>query len=157
MKFSTSSIAAGLGALTLSFCLGAQAQERGSKQEAVALADAATSHVKQVGAERAFKDFTHDKVRWVRKDLYVAVTDLDGKVLAHGGNDRLVGKHMMAVRDAKGFAFMARMIEIAKSQPGEGWVDYEWANPQTKRIEGKSSLVSLLPDGKSVLSVGYYR
>ncbi|MFN5048087.1 cache domain-containing protein [Roseateles sp.] len=157
MKNLSISRAAALAVVSVTLSLGAQAQARGSKQEAVVLADAAANHVKQVGTDRAFKDFTHDKTKWVRKDLYVAVTDLEGKVLAHGGNERLIGKHMMAVRDATGFAFMARMIEVAKSPQAQGWVDYEWANPQTKRIEGKSSLVRLLPDGQSVMSVGYYR
>jgi hypothetical protein len=40
---------------------GAQAQERGTKDEAKALADAAWEHVKKVGEEKAFQDFTHDK------------------------------------------------------------------------------------------------
>lgn len=148
-----------LGALLVAVgCMaGAQAQERGTKDEAKALADAAWEHVKKVGEEKAFQDFTHDKSKWVRKDLYVAATDVEGVTLAHGANEKLVGKSMMAIKDAKGLSFMAKMIDAAKSPSGSGWVDYDWANPLTKKIEGKTSYVRLLPSGKTVVSVGFYR
>jgi len=37
------------------------AQERGGKEQAKALADAAFEHIKAVGPEKAHKDFTTDK------------------------------------------------------------------------------------------------
>ena len=47
------------------------AEERGTKDEAVAMTSAAVEHVKKVGREQAFKDFTEDKATWTKKDLYV--------------------------------------------------------------------------------------
>lgn len=148
-----------LGAMLVAvgFMAGAQAQERGTKDEAKALADAAWEHVKKVGADKAYKDFTSDKANWTRKDLYVAATDLDGVTLAHGGNEKLIGKSMMGIKDANGVSFMAKMIETAKSPAGSGWVDYDWANPLSKKIEGKTTFVRMLPGGKALVSVGFYR
>lgn len=147
----------GVAVMAVGFMASAQAQERGTKDEAKALADAAFEHVKKVGAEQAYKDFTSDKAHWTKKDLYVAVTDFEGVTLAHGGNEKLVGKNMMGIKDANGVSFMAKMIETAKGSSGTGWVDYDWANPLSKKIEGKTSFVRVLPGNKTLVSVGYYR
>jgi len=135
----------------------AWAQDRGSKDEAKALAEAAAEHVKKVGADAAFKDFTSDKANWTKKDLYVLATSFSGNTLAHGGNAKLVGKGMLEVKDANGLAFVAKMIETAKSPAGKGWVDYDWPHPQTKKIEGKSTYVIKLPSGDAFVGVGIYR
>lgn len=135
----------------------ALAQEHGSKDEAKALADSAWEHVKKVGKEQAFKDFSTDKAAWTRKDLYVIATDFNGVTLAHGGNARLVGKSMMGVKDANGVVFVTKMIEAAKSAAGNGWVDYDWPHPQTKKIEGKSTYVRKMASGDGFVAVGVYR
>jgi len=134
----------------------AMAQERGSKDEAKALADAAWEHVKKTGIEKAYKDFTTDKANWTKKDLYVMAADFKGVTLAHGGNEKLIGKEMLGVKDANGVAFMAKMIETASTK-GSGWVDYDWPNPLSKKIEGKSSYVRKLPVGDGFVGVGAYR
>jgi signal transduction histidine kinase len=135
----------------------ALAQEHGSKDEAKALADSAWEHVKKVGKDQAFKDFSTDKANWTRKDLYVLATDFNGVTLAHGGNARLVGKGMLGVKDANGEAFVTKMIAAAQSPAGSGWVDYDWPHPQTKKIEGKSTYVRKLPGGDGFVGVGIYR
>ncbi len=62
-------------ASTLLFSGAALAQERATKEEAKAMVDAAFDHIKKVGAEKAYKDFTTDKAAWTKKDLYVMVYD----------------------------------------------------------------------------------
>lgn len=155
MKFASYIATATLTAL----CLTAPvlAQERGTKEEAKTLVDSAWEHVKKVGNEKAFKDFTTDKATWSKKDLYVMAADFKGVTLAHGANEKLVGKEMLGVKDANGVAFMAKMIDAAKSPAGTGWVDYDWPHPQTKKIEGKSSYVRKLPSGDGFVGVGVYR
>lgn len=135
----------------------ALAQEHGTKEEAIALTDRAWEHVKKVGKEQAFQDFSNDKANWTRKDLYVVVSDFNGVTLAHGGNARLVGKSMLGVKDANGLAFITKLIEAAQSPAGNGWVNYDWPHPQTKKIEGKSTYVRKMPDGDGFVGVGIYR
>ena len=96
-------------------CSGAvhAADERGSKDEAKAMVDAAFEHIKKVGADKAYKDFTTDKAAWNKKDLYVMVYDSKGVALAHGANEKLVGKDMTAVKDANGVAIVNGMIALA--------------------------------------------
>ena len=134
----------------------AMAEERGTKDEAKAMADAAFEHIKKVGPEKAYKDFTTDKAKWTKKDLYVFVFDMKGNMLAHGANDKLVGKNMIEMRDAKGLSGPAEMAKIAKG-PGSGWYDYDTENPMTKKIAAKSTYVRNLPGADAYVGVGIYR
>lgn len=134
----------------------AMAQERGTKDEAKALANAALVHIKKVGNEQAFKDFTMDKSNWTKKDLYVFAMDGKGATLAHGANEKLVGKNMMELKDQNGKAFVRELTELSATK-GEGWVDYDWAHPVTKKVEGKSTFVKRIPGFDGSVSVGTYR
>lgn len=145
-----------LPAALLVFAAPALAEERGTKQEAIAMVNAAFEHLKAVGSEKGNADFTSDKAKWVKKDLYVFVFDDKGVFLSHGANDKLVGRNMANMKDANGKGIFPAMQEIA-AKTGTGWVDYDWAHPQTKKVEGKSSYVRKAPDGKSLIGVGIYR
>jgi cytochrome c len=131
------------------------ADERGTKDEAKAMADAAFEHIKKVGGEKAFKDFTSDKANWTKKDLYVMVYDAKGIAMAHGGNDKLVGKDMTAVKDANGVPIVNGMIGLAAK--GGGWFDYDWPDPITKKIMAKSTYARKQPNGEGFVGVGVYR
>lgn len=131
------------------------AQDRGTRDEAKTMVDAALAHVKKAGAEQAYKDFTQDKGTWTKKDLYVFVMDSTGKMLAHGANEKLVGKDLINLKDSSGKAFVVDMIATAKK--GSGWVDYEWADPLTKKVDGKASLVKAVPGSDTFVGVGVYR
>ena len=134
----------------------AMAQDHGTKEEAKSLTNAALAHIKKVGNEQAFKDFTTDKANWSKKDLYVFVMDAKGLTLAHGANEKLVGKNMMELKDQNGKMFIREITDLAASK-GEGWVDYDWAHPVTKKVEGKSTYVKRIPGFDGSVSVGTYR
>ena len=133
----------------------ALAQERGTKEEAIAMTKAAFEHIKKVGAEKAYKDFTTDKAAWVKKDLYVMVYDGKAVTLAHGANDKLVGKDMSAVKDANGNPVVLGLINVAAK--GGGWFDYDWPDPITKKIAAKSTYAIKPPSGDGFIGVGIYR
>ncbi|MBS0491504.1 MAG: cache domain-containing protein [Proteobacteria bacterium] len=137
--------------------LPAAAQERGGKDEAKAMVDAAIAHIKQAGPEQAYKDFG-DKANttWHKKDLYVFVIRMDGVTLAHGANEKLVGKEQVNLKDPNGKAFVQEMMATAKKPEG-GWVEYDWSNPVTKKIEGKASFVRPEPSINGFAGVGIYR
>lgn len=133
----------------------ALAQDRGTKEEAKSLVTAALAHIKKVGNEQAFKDFTTDKAHWNKKDLYVVAQGSKGLVLAHGSNEKLVGKNLMDVKDQNGKLFVRELIDVGMK--GEGWVDYDWSNPVSKKVEGKSSFVKGVPGFDGIVLVGVYR
>jgi signal transduction histidine kinase len=135
----------------------AQAQERGTKEEAKALADAAVVHVKKVGLEKAFKDFNTDKAAWTKKDLYVIAFDAAGTCLAHGVNEKLIGKNLIDMKDQSGKYFTKAIIDAGMAPAGAGWTDYEWVHPVTKKLEPKSTYSIKLPGFDGVVGVGIYR
>lgn len=133
----------------------AATEERGTKEEARAMTDAAFDHVRKVGFDKACADFSSDKAAWTRKDLYVIAFDTKGTFKAHGANDKLVGRDMSNMKDASGKLIYAAMADtVAK---GGGWVDYDWAHPVTKKVEGKTTYVRKTPGGEGFLGVGIYR
>ena len=80
----------------------------------------------------------------------------DGKLtmLAHGANKALVGKPQLDMKDADGKTFNHETASIAATK-GEGWVEYKWANPVTKKIEVKVSFVKLVDD--MIIGAGVYK
>lgn len=134
----------------------AMAQDHGTKDEAKAMVSAALAHIKKAGNDQAFKDFTSDKANWTKKDLYVFTMDLKGVVLGHGANEKLVGKNLIELKDQNGKLFAREFIDVGSSK-GEGWVDYDWANPVTKKVEGKSTFVKRIPGFDGFVAVGVYR
>ena len=137
------------------FTAPALAQERGTKEEAKAMVDAAFEHIKKVGADKAYKDFTSDKANWAKKDLYVMVYDNKAVALAHGANDKLVGKDMSAVKDGNGKPVVNGLIETAAK--GGGWFDYDWPDPVTKKLMAKTTYARKQPNGEGFIGVGVYR
>ncbi|MBT0569606.1 cache domain-containing protein [Curvibacter sp. CHRR-16] len=144
-----------IAALLSVSCVMAYAQERGTREEAKAMTDAAFDHIKKVGEEQAYKDFTTDKAKWVKKDMYVQVYNNASINQAHGGNPQLVGKDMTNVRDANGVNLVPDMIKMAAK--GGGWVDYDWPDPITKKVMAKSTYVRKQPNGEGFVGVGVYR
>jgi signal transduction histidine kinase len=135
----------------------ASAQETGTRDEAKAMVDAAVEHARKVGPQKAFKDFS-DKSNpaWHKKDLYVMAYDNKGVCVGHGANERLIGKNLMELRDPNGVAVVVELTKMATTN-GEGWVDYAWPHPITKKIEDKSTYVRKLPNYDGWVGVGIYR
>jgi signal transduction histidine kinase len=142
--------------MVMLFATVALAQEHGSRDEAKALADAAVEHVKKVGVEQAFKDFSNDKATWTKKDLFVIGYDMKGNCLANGWNDKLIGKNLMDLKDPNGVMITAELTKTAQTK-GQGWVDYIFQHPQTKKLAEKSTWVRKLPNFDGWVAVGIYR
>jgi len=133
-----------------------QAQDRGSREEAKALVNAAVAHVKEVGADKAFDDFTKDKATWTKKDLYIVAHDISGSVKAHGANEKMVGKNIINLKDPTGKELVKECTAVAVNS-GEGWCDYQWIHPQTKKMDDKSSFIKRVPGTDFLVLVGVYR
>lgn len=115
---------------------------KASPQEAMALAERAAAYMKEKGEARAFAEFNKRDGRFtdLNKDLYVFVFDMTGRCLSHGNDPLLIGRDLSQLKDSAGKFFIKEMISVALKK-GKGWVDYQWSNPTTKRIEGKATYV----------------
>jgi cytochrome c len=126
----------------------------GTSDEAKAMVERAVALMSSQGNDKAYVAFNENPGPFVDRDLYVFVLDLDGNTLAHGGNKAMIGKSLINLKDSSGKAFVQEMLELAKAK-GEGWIDYDWPNPLSKKIERKSTFVRKV--GSTVVGVGAYK
>src|ERR1043166_2741992 len=139
-------MAAALALLALAgLQLTAIAGSNGTADEAKAMVDKAVKLLTAEGKDKAFPVFDDPAGAFVDRDLYVFVLNLEGTTVAHAVNKALIGKSLINVKDADGKAFIKDMIDLANNS-GEGWIDYKWPNPTTKKIEGKSSYIKKVGD-----------
>jgi signal transduction histidine kinase len=140
-------------ALTLS-CAGAFAAEP-TQKDAIAMAERGAAMVKAKGKEEVMKRITAKDPEFVQGSLYIDIRDVKtGIVLAHPYNPSIVGKDLTDVPDANGKKYRREIIELAAAK-GKGWVDYQYKNPTTGKIEPKTTYI-LLVDGV-VLEAGLYK
>lgn len=131
-------------ALAMSFNAPA-AEPRASKDEAVAMVKKAIDYLRQNGKEKAFADFNAPQGKFVDRELYIVVLDMNGTVLAHGTNPKLIGKSLMDIKDMHGKAFVREQVEVAKTK-GSGWVDFHWNNPVSQKMEPRSVFLERVGD-----------
>jgi signal transduction histidine kinase len=128
--------------------------EFGTKDEAVAMVKKAVAVIGQQGADKAYAEISNKGGQFTDRDLYVVVYGFDGKVLAHGGNAKLVGKDMLDAQDVDGKYYVKERTELARKQ-ADFWQDYKFANPQTKKIEPKQMYCQRL--GETAVCAGVYK
>ncbi|HJV84551.1 MAG TPA: cache domain-containing protein [Noviherbaspirillum sp.] len=116
----------------------AEAADRGTRDEAMALVRQVVASMKVQGKKKTLEDVQAGK--YVDRDLYVAVLDLSGTNLANPVNPRMVGKNLLELKDAEGTQFIKRGIDEVKKK-GAAWIDYTWTNPVNGQLEKKSSYV----------------
>lgn len=68
-------------------------------------------------------------------------------------NEKLAGKNLINLKDQSGKEFIKEFVAVANGN-GEGWVDYDWAHPQTKKVEGKSTLFKRVAGTNYAVAVG---
>jgi signal transduction histidine kinase len=143
-------------ALVLTFIAG-MAFAGGTLDQAKAMGEQAAAYFAEAGQEKAFAAFNDPKGKFVKGDLYVFVGDFNGKILAHGANAKLIGQSLMDIKDPSpaGKLFMVEFVDVAKNK-GAGWVDYMWSNPETKKIEPKSTYIVRLKGKDLFIGCGAY-
>jgi methyl-accepting chemotaxis protein len=129
--------------------------EFGNKEDAVFLVDSAVHHAETAGLADML-DKVNDLVerQFADRDLYLVIVTLNGEIIAHGGNPRLLKIDARKQRDPDGKAFGLDIVNVAKTQ-GTGWVDFKFAHPVTQEIKAKSAYVRRMSD--CIISCGFYR
>jgi cytochrome c len=130
------------------------AAQFGTAAEAEALVKKAVQLIKTEGKEKAFVEINNPKGKFIDRDLYIFVYDMTGKCVAHGFNQKMIGKDLIEMKDKDGKFFVKERIEIAKTK-GRGWQDYEFTDPITKKIEHKSAYVEKLDE--LIIGCGIYK
>jgi cytochrome c len=128
--------------------------EYATKDEAVAMVKKAHAFIKSEGPQKAYAEISNKAGQFNDRDLYVVVYGLDGKVLAHGANQRLIGKDLIDATDVDGKFFVKERTELARQQ-NEFWQDYKFVNPVTKKVEPKQ--MYCMRQDETAVRAGVYR
>jgi signal transduction histidine kinase len=142
--------------LAVSLLLAAAAAHAGNAtaDEATAMVRKGVAFIKAEGTEKGYAEISNRQGRFVDRDLYLVVYGLDGTVLAHGANDKMVGKNLLDLKDIDGKAFVKERVELAQTKSAF-WQDYKFTDPVTKKIEPKTTYCERLE--ASVVCGGIYK
>jgi cytochrome c len=132
---------------------GAQAGNA-TADEAVAMVKKGVAFIKAQGTEKGYAEISNKQGQFIDRDLYLVVYGLDGTVLAHGANDKMVGKNLIDLKDIDGKAFVKERVELGQAK-SSFWQDYKFTDPVTKKIEPKTTYCERLD--ASVVCGGIYK
>jgi hypothetical protein len=132
----------------------AAAADGAGKDDAIAMVKKATAFIKEQGPDKAYPEISNKAGRFIDRDLYVVVYQLDGKVLAHGSNEKFVGKDMLDAQDVDGKLYVKERVELAAKQPSF-WQDYKFVNPVSKKVEPKQMYCEKLDN--TAVCAGIYK
>lgn len=132
----------------------ALAQDRGgTAKEAIALVKKAVDYLKHNGRAKALAEFSNTNGQFHDRALYLVVYDIKGVKVAHGVNQKMIGKNNLELKDVDGKYVIKDFIDVA-TQHGKGWIDYKWPNPVTGGIEPKSTYLERADD--LIIGCGVY-
>jgi signal transduction histidine kinase len=135
-------------------CSSAQAREP-TEKDAIAMVERGAALIKAKGKGEMMKHINARDPAFAQGPLHVDLRDVKtGIVLAHPYNPSIVGMDLTDVPDANGRKYRREIIELAAAK-GKGWVDYQYKDPATGKIEPKSTYIRLV-DGV-VLEAGIYK
>jgi len=129
------------------------AAEHASAKEAEAMVKKGVAFIKANGKDKGYAEITGRSSQFRDRDLYLVVYGLDGKVWAHGQNEKMVGKVLIDLKDVDGKEFVKERIELAKTK-SNFWQDYKFTDPLTRKVEPKSMYCERLDD--TVVCGGIY-
>ena len=124
-----------------------------TKKEAVAMVAKVVSALK-TNRSKTLEEITAKDAKYVDRDLYPTVYDMTGKVLAHGANNKMVGKDLIELKDPDGKAFIKERIELAQSK-SNFWQEYKFTDPETRKLLPKEAYCEKADD--VVVCAGIYK
>lgn len=131
----------------------ALAEEFATPKESEAMVAKAVAAIK-TGKQKTYDEITAKDPKWIRLDLYPVVYGLDGKVLAHGANAKMVGKDLIEIKDMDNKSFIKERVELAKAK-GKFWQDYKFVDPVSKNVIAKQMYCEKLDD--TIVCAGVYK
>ncbi|GAB3375503.1 cache domain-containing protein [Massilia agri] len=126
-----------------------------TEKDAIAMVERGAALIKAKGKDEMIRKINAKDADYVQGELYIDMRDLKtGIVLAHPINPSIVGKDLTDVPDANGKKYRREIIELAAAK-GKGWVDYQYKNPTSGKIEPKTTYIQRVDD--VVLEAGIYK
>lgn len=132
----------------------AYAADNATAPEAEAMVKKGVAFIKASGKQKAYAEFTNKQGQFTDRDLYLVVYRLDGMVLAHGQNEKMVGRNLIDLKDVDGKEFVRERVELGKAKTSF-WQDYKFTNPVSKKVEPKQMYCERQDD--TVVCGGIYK
>lgn len=124
-------------------------------KEAVAMVKKGVAFIKANGKEKGYAAISDRENKEFRdRDLYLAVHKLDGTCVAHGTNQKMVGKNFLEIRDMDGKEYIKERVALGNAKESF-WTDYKFNNPVSKKIEPKTAYCERVED--TVVCGGIYK
>ena len=145
---------------------GSALAESAVKGECVALAKDAAKFINEKGVDAAIAEIGNKEGKFVTKNTYVFLMDLEGNRLAHPYAQPTDPKIMKLIdyKDTTGKLFVQEYIKLAKTK-GEGWTEYMYPTPEElkkptpykeKVSSKKMSYVYRVPGKDLMVIAGYF-
>lgn len=112
----------------LKYIIGAGFFPQSKKYDAETLVKEAVRRFYLEGRKETFSRINNPIGMFVRGDIYTLVYDFKGNILAYGENPALMGQNLIDLKDSNGEFIVRKMIKVAESKEGKGWVSYYWRN-----------------------------
>lgn len=142
--------------ITINVSASSSVYEKGTRETAKTTAASAARYFTSNGVEEGIKAIHKNSGEYRDGAIYIFLYNYKTGVMeGHGANKSLVGKNLMNMKDADGKMFFHEMTDIIKTK-GEGWVEYKWPNPVSKKIEQKSTYIIKIND-TLLIGCGYYK
>jgi len=134
------------------------------KDECVALCKDAAIFMNEKGFYPTVFEINKKDGKFVSKNTYVFLVDLEGHLLAHPYNQQYIGMDMTGNRDSTGKLFVLDYITVAKTK-GEGWTEYMYPTPEElkkptpfkeKKFSKKLSYVYRIPGKDLMVVAGFF-
>jgi methyl-accepting chemotaxis protein len=136
------------------FSLGAR--EFGNADEAIAMVKRGAEFVRTYGKATGIQEISNSQGLFIDRDLYLGMCDVTGKIIANGGNQRVIGAEGNKIKDVEDKYFVNEIMKVARHS-GSGWVDYKWVHPISKEIMTKTAYVEAVGIEDMVISCGFYK
>jgi len=116
---------------------------QGSADEARALVDKAVVLIRERGLQPAAQIFRQADAGFLDRDLYIFVTDREGRYHVHGAKPTMEGHLVHEVPGIDGDRFARESWEATT---GNHWVEYSIINQQSGKVQPKASYVVAISD-----------
>ncbi len=145
-------------AVLLGLCLAALAlADSATKGEVITKVKEAATMITNKGQDAAFKEINNKKGKFVWKDTYVFVLDLEGTLVARSFRQGAIGMNLMNWKDKSDPPRqpIKDMVDVAKNK-GEGWVEYMNPKPGEEWLYKKISYIYKVPGQNLIVGAGIY-
>lgn len=135
------------------------AEEEATREEVMAMCNAAAEMAMQ-DREAAIAEIGNKEGRFVWKDTYVFLMDLDGNMLAHPMIPQLTEKgsllHVTDKNKENPKLIFVEFVEIAKEN-GSGWIWYMWPKPNDRTSTKKFTYITRVGFTDMLVGAGMYK